>query len=120
MNYDTEAIAAVLVAAVEQIDDITILRFKDARLKYELHLHAIAGTAMLAADPETPIQGCPMLEFSFRCSEIVVGVSSYDEHETALTFYEDECTQSGMRLLLTWVPEGYWYVWANSNTKPYT
>ena len=51
MNYDTEAIAAVLVAAVEQIDDITFLRFKDARLKYELHLHAIAGTAMLAADP---------------------------------------------------------------------
>ena len=40
--------------------------------------------------------------------------------ETALTFYEDECTQSGMRLLLTRVPEGYWYVWANSNTKPYT
>ncbi len=62
-----------------------------------------------------------MLEFSFRCTEIRIGKSAYDVdgNEIAVRFYEDENSPDGQRLIMTWIPEGYWYIWANANTNPF-
>ena len=74
---------------------------------------------MLAADSEAPIQGCPTLEYSFQCSQIIVGDSAYDDTEIAIRFYEDGDSIGELRLTMTHVASGYWYLWANSNSKPY-
>ena len=127
MIHDPETLATALGAYLErQVDSSSdynreIFRFNDNRLKYELHLLPNLGCAQLAIDPEQPIQGCPMLEFSFKCSNIEIGASSYctDGKEIAIRFYDGEITASGMRLTITWIPVGYWYIWANADNTPY-
>ena len=123
MKHDRESLANALNATTETLSefDTEIFRFSDSRLRYEMHLHPNSGTALLAADPAEPIQGCPMLEFSFRCTDILVGSSAYSdtEDEVAIRFYEGDVSTAGLRLTLTWIPIGYWYTWANANTQPY-
>lgn len=123
MNHDPDAIAAALNASIELLPefDTEIFCFGDSRLRYEMHLQVNSGTAILAFDPTTPIQGCPMLEFSFRCTDILIGTSAYcrDSKEVAIEFYEGDVSPAGLRLTMTWIPDGYWYVWANANTKPH-
>ena len=71
MKHDRESLTNALNATTETLSefDTEIFRFSDSRLRYEIHLQSNSGTALLAADPAEPIQGCPMLEFSFRCTE---------------------------------------------------
>ena len=127
MNHDSESLATVLGAQIELMPDngsrydLEILRFNDNRLRYELHLLPNNDTAQLAIDPSEPIQPCPMLEFSFCCTDIVIGKSAYDidANEIAVRFYEGEVSPAGQRLTMTWLPEGYWHIWANANSTPY-
>ena len=123
MKHDRESLANALNATTETLSefDTEIFRFSDSRLRYEMHLQPNSGTALLAADPAEPIQGCPMLEFSFRCTDILVGSSAYSdtEDEVAIRFYEGDVSAVGLRLTLTWIPIGYWYTWINANTQPY-
>ena len=123
MNHSTELLADALKATVELQPEIDaeFFRFRDSRLQYELHLHLSTKTAFLAIDPTEPMQGCPMLEFSFRCTDIQIGTSAYctDGTDIAIRFYENETSQKELRLTMTWVPIGHWYVWANANSKPY-
>ena len=83
MKHDRESLAYALNATTETLSefDTEIFRFSDSRLRYEMHLQPNSGTALLAADPAEPIQGCPMLEFSFRCTDILVGSSAYSDTE---------------------------------------
>jgi hypothetical protein len=126
MNHDPEALRVALSATIEipAADDPecndAIFRFEDSRLRYELHLQPDSGTALLAADPAEPIQACPMFEFSFRCTDIVIGKSAYcmDSKEVAIEFYEGDVSQAGLRLTMYWIPDGYWYIWANANSRP--
>ena len=61
-----------------------------------------------------------MLEFSFRCTDILVGSAYSDtEDEVVIRFYEGDVSTGGLRLTLTWIPIGYWYIWANANSQPY-
>jgi len=124
MNHDRESLATALNATTELSpeSDTEILRFNDSRLRYEMHLQPNSGTAFLAIDPTEPIQGCPMLEFSFRCTDILIGTSAYCEKgdEIAIRFYDDDVSAAGQRLTMTWIPDGYWYIWANANAKPYS
>ena len=119
MNRDAQATTSALDAKLEFFSgrepqfDTERFRFEDTRLKYELQLLPNNGTAQLAADPVEPIQGCPMLEFSFGCSDIAIGPSAYGD-QIAIRFYEGELTPSGLRLTLTALPDGNWYVWANA------
>ena len=123
MNLDKNAIARALNARIDDSygDDTIVFRFEDSRLQYELQIQPAHGTAMLAFDPTKPIQACPMLEFSFRCSLVDVGISAYcsEGREVAIRFYEGDESQSGLRLTLSWIEEGYWYVWANANANPH-
>ena len=122
MNYVPQAVATALNANADlSADDNAVFQFADVRLRYELHLQPLNDTAFLAIDPETPIQGCPMLEYSFRCTDIVIGKSAYsvESDEIAIRFYEGSMSQTGLRLTMTWIPAGYWYVWANANSAPY-
>ena len=123
MNHDQKSLATALNATAELQPeyDTEIFRFSDSRLRYEMHLQPNSGTALLAIDPTEPIQGCPMLEFSFRCSDILIGTSDYSTmgDEIAIRFYDGSVSQAGQRLTMTWIPAGYWYIWANANTKPY-
>ena len=125
MNHDPEALATALRADLQylpysdsQCDD-QIFRFHDDRLRYELHIMPNNETVKLAADPEEPIQGCPMLEYDFQCTEIVIGTSAYHDKETAIRFYDRDLSPKGQRLTMTWVPHGFWYIGANANTVPY-
>ncbi len=124
MNHDRESLATALNATTEFLRefDTEIFRFNDSRLRYEMHLQPNSGTALLAVDPTEPIQGCPMLEFSFRCTDILIGASAYctEGNEIAIRFYDGDVCQAGQRLTMTWVPDGYWYIWANANAKPYS
>lgn len=123
MNHDSESLKNALDATsdFESEMEIEIYRFQDSRLRYELQLQPNSGTALLAMDPTEPIQGCPMLEFSFQCTSILLGTSSFctEGDGRAIRFYEGDVSPAAQRLTMTWVPEGYWYVWANANTKPY-
>ena len=123
MNHDPESLATALNATTELQPefDTQIFRFSDSRLRYEMHLQPNSGTALLAVDPTKPIQACPMLEFSFRCTDILIGTSAYSEmdNEIAIHFYDGSVSQAGQRLTMTWISDGYWYIWANANTKPY-
>lgn len=122
MNHDPKSLAVALNANIEyppdgdHVYDRIIYRFEDSRLRYQLHLQPTTGSAILAFDPTEPMQGCPMLEFSFFFTEVLIGTSAYDVHgkEVAIGFYQDKVTQAGHRLTLTWIPEGYWYVWADA------
>lgn len=127
MNRDLNAIAVALNAKIEYLaesipgDETEILRFRDSRLRYELHLQPKSDTEMLAIDPSEPIQACPMLEYSFCCTNIEIGPSAYsvDGNELAIRFYDGGISESTHRLTMTWVSDSYWYIWANSNAKPY-
>ena len=87
MNYDPVAITSALSASREYMPsadaqfDVDVFRFHDKRLRYQLHLLPNNQTGQLAADPVDPIQGCPMLEFSFCCSDVVIGKSAYAQDE---------------------------------------
>ena len=124
MNHDRQLLTDALNAKSELLSEFEteIFRFKDSRLRYEMHLQPKSETGLLAIDPKEPIQGCPMLEFSFRCTDILIGTSDYCEegNEVAIQFYEGSVSQFGLRLTMTWIPEGYWYIWANANTQPYS
>ena len=123
MHRNAQAMASALDATLDIIAadasqfDVERFRFADSRLEYELRLLPINGTAQLAADPVEPIQGCPMLEFSFGCSEVVIGRSAYGD-QIAIRFYDDGHTPNGLRLTLTALPDGNWYVWANALDQP--
>jgi len=90
MKYNRKSLAIALNATTEfQLDfDNEIFRFSDSRLRYEIYLQPNSDTAFLAIDPTEPIQGCPMLEYSFRCTEILVGTSHYcsEGNEVAIRF----------------------------------
>lgn len=89
-------------------------RFRDNRLRYVLNVVPEYGTVGLAADPEEPIQGCPMLEYGFTCSEIEIGASAYPpEDAKAIRFYEHRDTFGGLRLTFTPRGDGNWYIWAS-------
>ena len=123
MNRDAQAIASALnatletSAGVETQFDTERFCFADSRVKYVLNLLPRSGTAQLAADPEEPLQGCPMLEFSFRCSDVVIGQSAYGD-QIAIRFYSGSRSPNGLRLTLTSQPDGNWYVWANALDQP--
>jgi hypothetical protein len=126
MNHEPKSLAAALDASIEfpsdgqHAYDSFIYRFNDSRLRYEMHLHPTTGSAFLSLDPDEPMQGCPMLEFSFRFTHVLIGRSHHDVHgkEIAIRFYEGEVSDSGQRLTLSWVPEGYWYIWADALGGP--
>ena len=122
MNYLPQALTTALHATPDlSADDNSVFQFADTRLRYELHIQPLNDTALLAIDPETPIQACPMLEYSFRCTDIVIGKSAYsvESDDVAIRFYEGSATQEGLRLAMTWIPTGYWYIWANANSLPF-
>ena len=125
MIHDADALATSLGANLELENgsdpdhNREIYRFSDNRLKYELWITPSQETAILAIDPTEPIQGCPMLEFSFKCSDVEIGTSAYSENEVAIRFYDGGISNSMMRLTMTWIPSGYWYIWANANSTPY-
>lgn len=122
-NYDSEELAKALRAKLEvqPDDDPEYLtheyRFSDTRLRYVLLIRPNMGSAFLSADPEEPQQGCPMLEYSFSISKIRVGESAYSDSqapEIAIRFYDGHESQDEQRLTMTWIPLGYWYIWANA------
>ncbi len=128
MNHDALALATALGAHLDiQPDDdsrydLEEFRFKDNRLKYVLRVQPNMGAVFLAANPEQPIQGCPMLEYSLPCSNIVIGESAYSDsipNEIAIRFYDVEISQLTQRLTMTWIPDGYWYIWANAITRQF-
>ena len=74
---------------------------------------------MLAADPEEPIQGCPLLEYGFRCTEIEVGVNAYSKDAgDAVRFWEHRRFREGIRLTMTHRGDNRWYIWANGSDDP--
>ena len=74
---------------------------------------------MLAADPEEPIQGCPLLEFGFRCTEIEVGMNAYAKDAgDAVRFWEHRRFHEGIRLTLTPRGDNRWYIWVNGSDDP--
>ncbi len=89
------------------------LTFTDTRLRYSLGIMPAYGTIGLAADPDEPIQACPMLEYGFTCSEIVIGPSAYSADDKAIRFYEHRDTFGGLRLTFTPRRDGNWYMWAS-------
>lgn len=119
MKYDLDAIIAFFDAKLETHEDgdprfaAHQLTFSDARLRYSLGIMPIYGTVGLAADPDEPIQGCPILEYGFTCSEIEIGPSAYSDGDLALRFYEHRDTFGGLRLTFTPRGDGNWYMWAN-------
>lgn len=122
MNHDPESLATALNASIEfpsdrePVYDRIIYRFEDSRLRYEMHIQPNTGAAFLAIDAEEPMQGCPMLEYTFRCTDILIGSSAYDVNgnEVAVRFYDGEISPNGQQLTLTWIPDGYWYIWADA------
>ena len=123
MNLNRKLLTNALKATTELARDSAseIFRFSDNRLRYEMWLQPNSDTAFLAIDSEEPVQACPMIEYSFRCTDIEVGISAYSSEgdEVAVRFYDNEISQAGLRLKMTWISDGYWYIWANANTKPY-
>lgn len=119
MKLDLHAIVAFFNAEHETLeaDDPRFtshrLKFKDTRLHYSLGIMPGYGTVGLAADPEESIQGCPMLEYGFTCSEIEIGTSAYSKGDKALRFYEHRDTFGGHRLTFTPRSDGNWYIWAS-------
>lgn len=119
MKFNLDAIIAFFNAQHElcKADDPRFsshqLRFADARLRYSLCIMPGYGTIGLAADPDEPIQGCPMFEYGFTCSEIQIGASAFSHDDKALRFYEHRDTSGGLRLTFTPRRDGNWYMWAN-------
>lgn len=119
MTWDIERIASILRATIEPREDDEQrpvwhrLHFHDGRLKYVLNLMPETFCVFLAADPDEPEQGCPMLEYGFTCTDIEVGPSAYRENEIAIRFYEHRDTFGGLRLTLTPRHDKNWYIWAN-------
>lgn len=68
MTWDIKRIAGILNATEEPLANVEQpplyhrLLFSDARLKYVLNLRPETHCVFLAADPDEPEQGCPMLE----------------------------------------------------------
>jgi hypothetical protein len=118
MKFDLDAIIAFFNAQHELIEAADPrfsshqLSFVDARLRYLLCIMPQCGTIGLAADPDEPIQGCPMLEYGFTCSEIQIGASAYSHDAKAIRFYEHRDTRGGLRLTITPRVDGNWYIWA--------
>jgi len=48
--------------------DLAIVRFEDARLRFELFIHE--SGVFLAADPELPLQGLPSFEIALSCTDL--------------------------------------------------
>ena len=100
MNHRPEALGDALNASIEfpmktaPAYDCIIYRFEDSRLRYEMHVNPTTGATIFAMDPMEPMQGCPMLEFSFRFPEILIGKSTCDGNgnEIAVHFIENENT----------------------------
>ncbi|MCO8120131.1 hypothetical protein NHH03_00155 [Stieleria sp. TO1_6] len=119
MRWNIERIADILRATEEPYADVEQppvchrLYFRDARLKYVLNLMPDTLCVFLAADPDDPEQGCPMLEYGFTCTDIEIGPSAYGENETAIRFYEHRDTFGGLRLTFTPRQDKNWYIWAN-------
>lgn len=118
MKFGLDAIIAFFDARHEllEADDPRFsshqLCFADARLRYSLCIMPGYGTIGLDADLDEPIQGCPMLEYGFTCSEIQIGASAYSNYDKAIRFYEHRDTRGGLRLTITPRGDGNWYMWA--------
>jgi len=118
MPWDIRRIADALNAkeepheGIEQPPFYHRLIFSDKRLKYVLNLVPETHGVFLAADPEEPEQGCPMLEYGFTCTDIEIGPSAYRDGDTAIRFYEHRDTFGGLRLTLTPRYDKTWYIWA--------
>ena len=93
------------------------LRFADPLLKYELTIGLKHNSVQLAVDPDKPIQGCPLLEYCFKCIEIEIGDSSYGPGPV-VRFYEHRESQYGTRLTMIQHPDNRWYLWANGMSRP--
>lgn len=123
MKWDLSQLVQILNADHEVSGDkgdrycAHVFRFVDSRLKYELHVLPNNFSAQLAFDPDKPIQGCPMLEYGFNCTEIEIGPSVYGD-VNAVRFYEHRESRGGLRLSLTPRGDGTWYTWANSWQDP--
>lgn len=119
MKYDLAQLGSVLAASPEREQThpgIVWVRFADPLLKYELAIDEQHHAITLAADPEKPIQACPLLEYSFLCSEIEIGESGYGDGP-AVRFYEHRDSRHGVRLTMIKRDDGRWYLWANAQSR---
>ncbi|MFK7768739.1 MAG: hypothetical protein AB8B55_16075 [Mariniblastus sp.] len=132
MKLDIESLCDALSAELEPASSeypSHIFRFRDSLLRYEMHVNPQGNSVAFAADPEEPMQACPLLEFSFRCDEIEVGMNAYskvygDKLGNAVRFWEQsnlnhrEDPENGLRLTMSPRGDGRWYLWANAIDIP--
>lgn len=120
MNWCAENVRTALNATLNVDDEAGshLFLFDGTRTKYALCIYDTNNFAMLSADPIEPIQPCPLLEFTFPCDFAVVGESAYGgDHGLAVRFYKDCVDHCKLRLVLTPVGNGDWYIWANSDSQ---
>ncbi|TWU41153.1 hypothetical protein Poly51_63960 [Rubripirellula tenax] len=98
-----------------QVFDLT---FVDPLLKYSMMIRPHAGIIQLAADPDAPISGCPLLEYGFRYDPLDVGDSAYGPGP-AIRFYDGPCKRNDIRLTITIRSDGRLYLFANADPTPY-
>ena len=121
MNWCAEHVKTALGATHDPDADGCghLFLFAGRRTKYALRVDADSNFAMLSADPVEPIQPCPLLEFTFPCDYAVVGESAYSNDDgLAVRFYKDCIDHHRLRLVLTPLADGDWYIWANSDNDP--
>jgi hypothetical protein len=121
MQIDVDGLSEALRAEYERWGpdadggDEHIFRFRDAIMRYELLIRCPAGATTLAMDPEKPIQGCPLLEFTFSCASIEIGENVYDPAAgPAVRFWGNDRQKRDIRLTLTPRSDNRWYIWANT------
>ncbi|TWT85212.1 hypothetical protein Pla123a_00180 [Posidoniimonas polymericola] len=116
MKYDLDQLCSVLSASCEKESPGTghvQVRFADPLLKYEMAIDEQHNSISLAADPEKPIQACPLLEYYFACNEIAIGESGYGDGP-AVRFMEHRESLFGTRLTMIKRHDGRWYLFANA------
>lgn len=121
MNFDLISLCENLNAEHEVLthpdceETSLIFRFRDSLLRYELQVHGWNDSVMLTADPEEPIQACPLLEYGFVCTEIEIGENAYHPKAGhAIRFWEHRQNHHGLRLTLTPRGDNRWYIWSNA------
>tara|TARA_R110002049_G_scaffold278950_1_gene457800 strand:+ start:1798 stop:2181 length:384 start_codon:yes stop_codon:yes gene_type:complete len=116
INWCAEHVRTALDATLE-LDihgDGHVFHFAGTKAKYALRLSPSSNMGMMAADPVEPIQGCPLLEYYFKCDFVVVGENAYNKEDgLAVRCYKDVIDFYNMQLTLTPIGGGDWYIWAN-------
>lgn len=127
MKFDVHLLCEVLNASHERLRHEThpveshLFHFRDSLLEYQLLVRPVDQSVLLVADPEEPLQGCPLLEYGFACSEIETAPNLYDNHEgQAVRFWQHRDSREGIRLTLTPRGKDRWYIWANALGFPTT